>query len=215
MRSPVAAVAVFCFALFTLFSTGALAEPAQGKEYSLLAMPQDTNTGKKIEVVEFFYYGCPHCFDAEPSINAWLKKMPKDVEFRRIPGVFQDAWLPLTRLFYALDAMNLEGKLHSAVFNAIHVQKIDLSNEKTMADWIAKQGVNRQKFLDVYRSFAVQNKAQRATQLTSEYGIQGVPSIVVDGKYLTSGSMAGNFDDMFLTVDYLVAKARKERLSKH
>ncbi|MBZ0093459.1 MAG: thiol:disulfide interchange protein DsbA/DsbL, partial [Sulfuricellaceae bacterium] len=150
-----------------------------------------------------------------PSINAWLKKMPKDVEFRRIPGVFQDAWLPLTRLFYALDAMNLEGKLHSAVFNAIHVQKIDLSNEKTMADWIAKQGVNRQKFLDVYRSFAVQNKAQRATQLTSEYGIQGVPSIVVDGKYLTSGSMTGNFNDMFLTVDYLVAKARKERISKH
>lgn len=215
MRTPLSAAAILFFTLLTLFSTGTNAEPLMGKEYSALTMAQDPETGNKIEVVEFFYYGCPHCFQAEPHINAWLKKMPKDVAFRRIPAVFQDAWLPLTRLYYTLDVMNLEEKLHSAVFNAIHEQKIDLSNERVMADWIAKQGINRQKFLDTYRSFTVQNKTKRATQLTSEYGIQGVPSIVVDGKYLTSGSMTGSFDDMFLTVDYLVAKARKERNTKH
>lgn len=185
-----------------------------GKEYTLLNPPRPTESGKKIEVIEFFYYGCPHCFNLEPNLEAWRKTLPADVAFRRIPGVFRDSWMPLTKLYYTLEAMGLTEKLHANVFNAIHVENTDLGSDKAILDWVAKHGVDRKKFAATFNSFAIQNKAQQARSLTQSYGVQGVPAIVVDGKYMTSSSQAGGHENVMKTVDDLIAKARSERSKK-
>ena len=196
--------------LSALFSTGNAAVMA-GKEYTRLNPPRPTETGKKIEVIEFFYYGCPHCFNLEPGLVAWRKKLPADVAFRRVPGVFRDSWMPLTRLFYAYEALGLVDKLHADTFNAIHVDNVDLSTDKAIIDWVAKHGVDRNKFTAAFNSFAVQNKAQRARAMTQQYGVQGVPTLVVDGKFMTSSGQAGGHDAVMGTVDELIAMARAER----
>lgn len=185
-----------------------------GKEYTLLNPPRPTESGKKIEVVEFFYYGCPHCFNLEPNLEAWRKTLPADVAFRRIPGVFRDSWMPLTKLYYTLEAMGLTEKLHANVFNAIHVENTDLGSDKAILDWVAKHGVDRKKFAATFNSFAIQNKAQQARSMTQSYGVQGVPAIVVDGKYMTSSSQAGGHENVMKTVDDLIAMARGERSKK-
>lgn len=182
-----------------------------GKEYTRLNPPRPTETGKKIEVIEFFYYGCPHCFNLEPSLEAWRKKLPADVAFRRVPGVFRDSWMPLTRLYYAYEALGLVDKLHAATFDAIHVENLDLGSDKAIIDWVAKRGVDRNKFTAAFNSFAVQNKAQRARVMTQQYGVQGVPTLVVDGKYMTSSGQAGGHEAVMGTVDELIAMARAER----
>lgn len=199
----------------SLLLTGlAQAAPAVGKEYTVLNPAQPTETGKKIEVIEFFYYGCPHCFNLEPSLEAWRKKLPSDVAFRRVPGVFRDSWLPLTKLYYTFEAMGLTDKLHGDAFNAIHVENVDLGTDKAIVDWVAKHGVDRNKFSATYNSFAVQNKAQRARAMTQSYGIQGVPTLVIDGKYVTSSGQAGGHEGVMKTVDELIALARGERSKK-
>src|SRR5512145_668833 len=118
-------------------SAGASAQLTPGKDYRVINPPQPTDSGKKIEVLEFFWYGCPHCNNLQPPLRAWLKQKPADVEFKRVPAVFADSWLPLTRAYYALDAMGLVEKLHHDVFAAIHEQKIRLSDEKVLFDWMA------------------------------------------------------------------------------
>lgn len=190
---------------------GANAAVTAGKEYTRLNPPRPTETGKKIEVIEFFYYGCPHCFDLEPGLEAWRKKLPSDVAFRRVPGVFRDSWMPLTRLYYAYEALGLVDKLHAQTFNAIHLDNVDLSSDKAIIDWVAKRGVDRNKFTSAFNSFAVQNKAQRARAMTQQYGVQGVPTLIVDGKYMTGSGQAGGHDAALATVDQLIAMARAER----
>lgn len=200
---------------FSLMVAAATAQAATvGKDYTLLNPPQPTESGNKVEVIEFFYYGCPHCFNLEPALEAWRKKLPADVAFRRVPGVFRDSWVPLTKLYYALEAMGLTEKLHGDVFNAIHVENTDLGTDKAIIDWVAKRGVDRNKFTATFNSFAVQNKAQRARAMTQSYGIQGVPTLVVDGKYVTSSGQAGGHDGVMKTVDELIALARGERSKK-
>lgn len=200
--------------LALLFCSAAAAAVQPGKDYRSLQPPQPVETGKNVEVLEFFWYGCPHCYSLQPSFKAWLKKQPKDVELRRIPAVLADNWLPLTRTYYALDALDLVGKFHDAVFAAVHEKNIRLEDPKLLFDWVAKQGVDRQKFADVYQSFAVQNQTQRAAQLTRSYGVTGTPTIVVDGKYLTAPSMAGSYERFSEILDELVALARKSRSGK-
>lgn len=207
------------FAFFSLLFvvTGlAQAEPRVWQEYAPLQMLQAVETGKKIEVREFFYYGCPHCYDAEPALHEWFKRKAKDVEFVRTPGLFQDAWLPMTKTYYALEAMGLLDKLHTPLFDAIHKQNQRnlMSDESAIFDWMAAHGVERQKFIDTYRSFSTQGKANHAKEMTSMYGIDGVPAFVVDGKYITSVAMNGGYKGLFTTIDYLVDKARKERSGK-
>lgn len=203
------------FALFVLFSALGLAhaEPKPWQEYAPLQNPQGVETGKKIEVREFFYYGCPHCFDAEPALHQWLKSKPKDAEFVRTPGIFQEAWLPMTKTYFALEAVGRLNQVHGKLFAAIHQQNQRrlLSDENAIFDWMADNGVERQKFIDAYRAFSTQAKAQRAKEMTSLYGINGVPAFVVDGKYVTTAGMAGGYKELFATIDYLVDKARKER----
>lgn len=196
------------------WSAAAHAELIAGKQYTLIAPAEPTETGKNIEVLEFFSYACPHCHDLEPTLNAWAKTLPKDVTFRRLPAVFSDTYMAYAKVFYTADAMGLLEKLHPAIFNAVHVQKLDLSNEKTLLDWVAKQGVDSKKFATMHASFSVVSKAQRAKQLTRSFGISGVPSLAVEGKFLTSSSLAGGNEQLMPVLDDLIKKARLERGGK-
>lgn len=208
-----AAVAV---AAFALAGSAAAATPAptplvEGKNYARLANPQPVETGSKIEVIEFFSYGCPHCAALEPYLDKWLATLPSDVAFRRVPVMFHEAWIRLARVYYTLDAMGDARKLSPEVFKAIHADGIDLSNDKTFLDWAAKQGLDRKQVAAVYSSFAVDSKVKRAMQLGKEYGIESVPTVIVDGKFITSSDRVGTHAALPGAIDQLIAKARAER----
>jgi len=190
------------------------AAPVLNKDYRLVIPPQPTETGNKIEVIEFFYYGCSHCYDLEPYLKKWIGSAPKDVEFRRIPAVFNPEWVPLTKTFYTLEALGEVNRLQSAVFEAIHVKQINLNNEQTLLDWMEQHGVDRKKFADAYNSFSVNNRAEFAKKLTMAYGVEGTPTLVVDGKYLTGPGMTGSHESALQVVNELINKARQERASR-
>lgn len=205
------------FAIFGLalaFVTGgACAELKEGSDYATISPPQPANASGKIEVTEFFWYGCPHCYAFEPVISQWLKSLPKDVDFRFVPADF-GRWTPGAKLFYALDAIGEERRLHGELFDAIHFEDMDFNDETEVADWLKKSGVHRQKFIDVYNSTTVQTNIRRAQQMTKEFGIRGVPSVAIGGKYLTSNTMAGGFDELLKVMDELIAKLRAEQNSQ-
>jgi thiol:disulfide interchange protein DsbA len=183
----------------------------EGRDYTLLSTPQATEPGK-IEVAEFFSYMCPHCAHFEPVLAPWVKKLPKDVAFQRIPVVFRPQWEAPARLYFTLEALNDVDKLHGAVFNAIHSEGANLMTDAAVTDWAAKKGLDRKKFSDVYGSFALQSKLQRAKQATASYGINSVPAIVVAGKYRAPvENFNGSFEDLLKIVDGLIAKARAEQ----
>ena len=210
-------LAAWFFAL--TLSAGASAQLAPGKDYQLINPPQPTTSGAKVEVIEFFYYGCPGCNSLQPSLRAWLKKKPADVEFRSAPVVFQDAWLPLTTAYYAFDAMGLVDKLHHDLYSAIHERRTLeikglLRDQKPLFDWVAKQGVDRQKFVDVFNSFGVRSRTNRSIELPGNYHVTSTPTLVVDGKYLTTPAMAGSYERFFPVLDQVIAMARKERAAK-
>jgi thiol:disulfide interchange protein DsbA len=162
----------------------------------------------KIEVVEFFWYNCPHCHAFEATFDAWSKKVAKDVAVRRVPVAFRDDFAPQQRLYYALEAMGLVDKLHAKVLAAVHVEKKDLTKGDAIADWVAKQGVDKAKFLEQYNSFSVATKASRATQLQNAYKIDGVPALGVAGRYWTDGVMGKSMERALQVVDHLVAGIR-------
>ncbi|MEO7320498.1 MAG: thiol:disulfide interchange protein DsbA/DsbL [Nitrosospira sp.] len=194
--------------------SSARAELVEGRDYTVLPHPQTTESGKNIEVLEFFWYGCPHCYDLHPHIKTWLKKIPKDVSFRYVPAIFRPSWIPGLKTFYAMEALGERDKLHDKVYEAIHTDKVDLTKDEVLFDWIAKQGIDRQKFIDAYNSFSVQNQVARSTQISKDYNLAGVPTVVVDGRYLTSGRMGGTPQDTIKILDELIEKVRKERLKK-
>ncbi len=199
---------------FTAVSV-ARAELVEGRDYTVLQHPQPTHSGSNIEVIEFFWYGCPHCYQLHPYIKAWLKHMPKDVSFRYVPAIFRPNWIPGARIFYALEVLGARDKLHDKVYDAIHLDKIDLTKEDVLFDWVAKQGLDRKKFIDAYNSFSVQNQdVPRSTSMSKSYGLTGVPAVVVDGKYMSSGRMGGTPQDTVKIMDELIEKARKERAQK-
>ena len=172
--------------------------PVREKEYVLINPAQPPldggSNGKRVEVIEFFYYGCPHCYNLQPSLKAWLKSAPKDIEFRRMPTVFQKNWLPLTRAYYALETVGAVEKVHDDVFDAVHKQNVHFTDKNILMEWAARRGVDAKSLGEAYDSFAVQTKTQRAVQLTRAYGISGTPSVVVAGRYLTAPSMTTNAD---------------------
>lgn len=204
----------FIAAAFSMAGFTAHADIHPGKEYELLSPPQAVETGKKIEVLEIFSYACPHCFDLEPDINKWAKLLPKDVEFRRLPAIFRESWVPFAKVFYTFEAMGLTEKLHGDFFNAIHAQHVRFDNDNALFDWAEKHGANRKNFADTYTSFAIQSKALRAKQLTKAYGISGVPAVIVDGKYRTSVSNTGSHAGLMSALDQLIKQARQERAGK-
>ncbi|HET9652079.1 MAG TPA: thiol:disulfide interchange protein DsbA/DsbL, partial [Usitatibacter sp.] len=166
----------------------------------------------KIEVIEFFWYGCPHCYHLEPALNAWLKNAPKDVVFKRIPAVPSASWEPLASVYYTLEAMGLLDKYHTKVFDAIHKDNENIGNKNVREKWLAKNGIDAKKYEEVEKSFSVVSKVQRAKQLTSAYKVDGVPRLVVNGKYFTSPDQAGGADQrMLAAVDQIIALARKDK----
>ena len=172
--------------------------------------PVDAPAGK-IEVVEFFWYSCPHCNAFEPTLSAWLKKLPKDVAFKRVPVAFRDDFVPQQRLFYALEAMGLVDKLHAKVFEAIHVQKQRLARAEEIGPWIASQGVSEAKFMEQYNSFSATSKARRAVQLQDAYHIEGVPTLGIAGRFYTDGVLGKSMERALQITEALVAEVRAGR----
>ena len=187
------------------------ADLIEGKNYARIANPQPVETGKKIEVIEFFSYGCPHCAALEPFLDTWLAKAPPDVAFRRVPVMFQQRWVALAKIYYTLDALGVESKLSPDVFKAIHGSDTALWDAKTFYDWAASKGVDRKKVEEVFTSFAIDGKMKRAMQLAQQYQIQSVPTVIVDGKFVTSSDRVGTHANLPPAIDELVAKARAER----
>jgi protein dithiol oxidoreductase (disulfide-forming) len=201
-------------AIFSLTASAAGPEAFEGHDYARLKNAQPVATGKKIEVLEFFWYRCPHCFQLEPGLDKWLKTLPKDAQLRRLPAVFRDDWMPGAKLYYTLEQMDLLSRLHAKVFDAYHLENLNLNDPAVLGDWIAKQGVDRKKFEGIYNSFSIQSKATQGARLATAYGITGVPTLIIDGKYMTSESMTNSEPRLFEVLDQLIVKARAERGGK-
>ena len=185
-------------------------KPEEGHEYKALdkRAPVDTPAGK-VEVIEFFWYSCPHCNAFEPQLQAWSKKLPADVVLRRVPVAFRDSFVPQQRLYYALEAMGKVEELHAKVFHAIHVDKQPTDKEDQILAWAQKNGLDKAKFQEIYNSFSVQTKARKAKQLQDAFQVEGVPALGIAGRWYTDGSMAGNMGRALQVTDYLVGEARK------
>lgn len=208
----------------SLLAAGASAtpdNPQNGADYRTLAKAQQTESGKKVEVTEFFWYACPHCNALEPSLVGWVKKQGDNIAFKRVPVAFRESMVPQQKLYYALEAMGKVEELHHKVFFAIHVQRNPLTTEAQIADFIAAQGIDRKQFLNVFNSFGVQSKARRAMQLQKDYEVDGVPLIAVDGRFITSpyiiARSIGNRPEPVLNaatldvLDWLVAQSAKKQ----
>ena len=208
---------------FVAITAGAAspAEPVNGVHYRTLAQPQPTEAGKKVEVTEFFWYGCPHCNSLEHGLNEWVKKQGDNIVYKRVPVKFRDSFVPQQRLYYTLEEMGKVDELHGKVFQAIHGGRQSLDTDASILAFIEKQGVDKQKFLSMYSSFGVQTKVNRAAQLQQAYNIDGVPMIAIDGRYITAPSIVGASmgrqpekvleNATFQVMDALVAKAAKEK----
>jgi protein dithiol oxidoreductase (disulfide-forming) len=208
------ALAFLAAAVFSLSALAAGPDAFEGHDYTLVNSPQPVATGNKVEVLEFFWYRCPHCFQLEPGLDKWLKTLPKDAQIRRVPAVFRNDWLPGAKLYYTLEQMGLADKLHHKVFDAYHLENINLNDPAVLGAWIAKQGVDRKTFEGIYNSFSTQSKATQGGRLATVYAISGVPSFIIDGKYATAMSMTGSEARLFEVLDQLIVKARAERKAK-
>jgi len=207
-------LALFAAAVLSVSAFAASEEAFEGHDYTRLKNAQPVATGKKIEVLEFFWYRCPHCFQLEPGLTAWLKKLPKDAQIRRVPAVFREDWAPGAKIYYTLEQMGQLDRLHSKVFDAYHADNLNLNDTAVLGSWIAKQGVDRKKFESIYNSFSTQSKVMQGARLSSAYGLTGVPAFIVDGKYSTSMSMVRSEPRQFEVLDQLIDKARRERKGK-
>lgn len=205
LNVALAALVVGSFALQPAMA----ADPVEGRNYHRLQMPQPTEDAGKVEVIEFFWFGCSHCGKLEPLLKPWAKQLPADVTFKKVPAILGDSWAPGARLYYALEAMGLLDKLGEAVFDAMLNQRINLGNESILLDWVAKKGVDRKAFADTYKSFSVDAKVKKAAEMTQEYGFSGVPALVVGGKY-SPGPELSSYGQMLEVTDFLIAKNRAE-----
>ncbi len=193
--------------------------PVNGTDYRTLEKAQQTDSGKKVEVIEFFWYSCSHCNAFEPTLEAWLKKNADKIVFKRVPVAFRDSFIPQQKLYYTIEALGLVDTMHARVFRAIHKERQQLDTDKQILDFVAKQGVDIKKFTETYNSFGVQTKVSRAKQLQAAYKVDGVPMIAIDGRYITSpsivGASLGNRPESILheatlqVIDHLVAKSAK------
>ncbi len=176
----------------------------EGKSYSKLAKTVTTQTGDKIEVLEFFWYGCPHCFSFEPTLKKWRKNLPENVVFTRVAAPLNPRWMVHTKAYYTLQIMGEAEKHHESIFAAMHIKKQKLGNKTDIADFLATQGVNKETFLSTFDSFAVEMRAKQAMQLGQQYKVNGVPMLGVNGKYTVSGSQAGSYTGMTSVSEHLI-----------
>ncbi len=181
----------------------------KGKHYVVLDKPVKTVTGDKIEIREFFWYYCPHCFNAEPYLHHWASTLPDNAQLMRHPAVFRDSWKQGAVFYYVLEELNEVDRLHGKLFEAIHVHKTPLIDQDDFVEWLADHGVDKNKAEQAYKSFSVRIKLNKAVNSMKNYPIKGVPAIVVNGKYWTDSSHAGSIKKMLDVVDYLVKKESK------
>ena len=194
----------------TALGLPALAQPAGS--FTEVSPVQPTSDPKRIEVLEFFHYGCPHCRDFEPLVEAWHKKRAADVVFHQVPAIWGNPKLrALAQFYYAMEAAGVAEQLHPKVFAAFQDQRVPLDTEEGVAEWVAAQGVDAKPVMDAYKSFGVRGKVQRADQLARNYKIRGVPTLAIDGRYLTSGSTAGTHEAALMVADDLIAQIRKTK----
>ena len=204
-------ITLFVFLALSGIASAQSQKIEEGFDYRILPIAQPVETKGKVEVIEFFWYGCPHCYDFEPELSSWVKRQPKDVAFKRVPVAFRDDFMPHSQLFYALEAMGKGDALNEKVMHAMHKENKRLLTESEIADWVASQGIDRNTFLATYRSFAVISKARAAKQMAEAYRIDGVPTIVMQGKYVTSPSIAGTKAKAIAVMDFLEDKIRKDK----
>jgi len=197
--------------ILLLLSTQVFAGAQLGRDYKELSPPQPTHSGAKIEVLEFFFYGCSHCYHLDEPLTTWEKKMPKDVDLQLVPTIFRDSWEAMARTFYALQSMGLQHRLHEVLFDAWNLDNVVLTQEADVLDFLAKHGVDRAKFSAEYNSFAINSKVSRAKQMVREYGIRGTPTLIVDGKYVITGLTP---EVTIKVLNDVIAIARKEH-GKH
>ncbi|MBI3936696.1 MAG: thiol:disulfide interchange protein DsbA/DsbL [Betaproteobacteria bacterium] len=202
-----------CLALALFAAAGSAQQARYNKDYRLIPQ-QPVETGDKIEVIDFFWYGCPYCNKLQPALERWRKRIPDDVELRRVPVILKDAWAPHARIYYTLEALNEVERLHQEVYRGYHVEELYMSKPDVMAGWAVRHGIDRQKWLGAYSSPEVENKVQRAKRLTRQYDVDGTPTIVVDGRYLTSGNMSDTLEGMIPILDDLIRIARQKRAEK-
>ncbi len=183
--------------------------------FTVLNPPQKSDDPSKIEIIEFFHYGCPHCRDFDPLVSVWKKKLPADVAFRPVPAIWNNAQLSgLARLYYAAEVSGTLDALHGGIFGAVQDDKRPLFTEEQVREWIEGKVADPAKFIETYKSFGVGSMVQRADQLARAMKIQGVPTIVVDGKYVTSASLTGSHESTLKVTDELIARVRAERGAK-
>ncbi len=203
------------FALASLLASLALlpftvqAQLKPGTDYSVLKNPQAVEVKGKVDVVEFFWYRCPHCYSLEPALEAWVKKLPADVHFRRVPAVLSEQWAVDARIFYAFEALGVLDRVHRAFFDAIHKDRLNVASEPAMNEWLKKNGIDRKKFDEAVKSFGVQIQVKRAAQQSAAYQLDGVPMLAVQGRYTVSGEQGGSHERMLANVEQLVDMTRK------
>ncbi|CAN5907045.1 thiol:disulfide interchange protein DsbA [soil metagenome] len=220
MRSYLKVWATLSFCLMAASAVATPASPVNGTDYRTLTEAQPTDAGKKVEVTEFFWYSCPHCSAFEPDLEAWVKKQGDKIVLKRVPVIFRPEMIPEQRLYYALESMGKAEEFQKKIFHAIHVEHQRLDNAVAITDFMVKNGIDKQKFTDAYNSFSVEAKLKRAAQLQTAYKIDGVPTMAIDGRYLTSPSIVGqsmsNMPEPVLhaatvqVMDWLLAKSKKK-----
>ena len=211
-------VARFCLPLIAAAcATAAPAQDAvrarQNIEYRLIA-PQPVDSGGKIEVIEFFWYGCPFCNDLQPALEGWLRRKPADVVLRRVPAILRDSWAPHARIYFTLELLGEAERLHRKVYDGYHLEALHLTEPDVLEQWAVRNGIDRSRWLDAYRSPEVAARVARASQSTQRYEVTVTPSLVVDGRYLTSSGMTGDVGSVIPVVEDLVRLARQKRGDK-
>jgi thiol:disulfide interchange protein DsbA len=180
-------------------------------DYRVLTRAQPVPRGNRIEVIEFFFYPCPYCNELAPEVERWQKTLPPDVVFRRSPVVRHDSWVPLAKIYFALETLGEVARLHLAVYQSYHTDHLQINREPVVETWAAKNSLDGAKFMASYRSAEVQLKVDLARKMTLDYEVQAMPSFVVDGRYITSSSMTSNVPQVLSVVDALIRFARKNR----
>jgi thiol:disulfide interchange protein DsbA len=194
------------FTLIMFLSFFSLASNANEQGYETISPAQPTQNADKVEVIEFFWYGCPHCYAFEPLLEKWAKNLPKNVEFIRQPAAFNETWSKHAKAYFTAEALGVVDKVHADFFDAIQNKKLDLDTEASLAKFFAEHGINETQFHEAYNSFIVDTKMRQAPLLAAKYGITGVPALIVNGKYRINGTLAGSHENMIVVLNKLIAQ---------
>jgi len=211
-------LSIFAFSAFALLSAtqANAADPQLGNDFDKTAQVIATDNPAKIEVTELFWYGCIHCYQMDPILEAWVKKLPSDVVFKRMPGLPQPAWAPMAKAYFAMEDLGILEKTHMPLFDAIHKQKVlNPTDEVATIAWMTKQsGLEKAKVEAAFKSFSIGNKLNRAQQYFRASGATGVPSLIIDGQFITSSTMAGGNPAALKVADYIISNIRADKAAK-